>query len=921
MIERVQVWDGPVLLEAPKGYGKTRFASHLAEASVNVIRVDGHDLVDGFGEDLSKQKTLVVDGVTETLSPGILETLCAMSGKVVITGRDLGHLARWSVGRNVLQLGDQDLALDRQDIKDLATLAIGPENASVFADAALALTRGWPALVSALLADADQIESIRAGVPGERWDSGANVRQLVHDCIENLDEVIRDAFGQLVHLPSFSTSCVTAIAGPGGVARARADGLPIVKRSDGWLVVARPVEAALKDRDVFRPLSAEVLGPVLVASGGLVFAAKALLAAGDAGVAADLLCSVPGHRFDEHNQAEIAGMIRALDARLDPEPELCLLLARVHHNRAELDQQRAALTEAERRAVALGDDRSRLEAQSELLFLDLGEADEDSLVRRLGQLEDEIDTDTMPSTRVRLREIRAMSLAQSSVLTDVYASITLFKDASYEWESLGEPGRAASSLRLYASSTCFHIGRYHEAMTVLDRAAVLVESRPTSLVMTLELAARFSAMSGDRDRFDQLTARVRSLLGALSLTWLNGYVSWSEMIIGSLENQTEVVRYNHTQSLSLLGALWQHHTGVAFLTDSAVAFALVGEVETAVETLNRAIERRQEAPLEVAICEIVVNARVADSSLASEQARLLLHSADLPFERRWRVELERIIALTRAPGTPPDPAELLALERRAVELGLGALWIRLTADLGLDSGEQKPQTTIKLLGGFTVRHETAPALKPGHSTQLVKYLAVAGGEVPVEVVIEVLWPDGDPEKGRKRFRNVINRTRAALGSDSVHRNGDLVRLDATIQTDLARFRQLGSEALTGVGSLSARSEKAVEALNLYGGTLLPDDVYSDWVETQRQTAQATATGLVDMVLAHPPHDLAPSWVLETVGRIGAKTEELWRDVAIFSFDRGATECCRVAIHRAEASARELGFEPSKATSQLLANYR
>ncbi len=927
LCEEILGWDGLVLIEAPRGYGKTFLVQCLLNGDAGFVQLSGADLGQIAGEDKVVGSPLIIDGVTETLPPELLDMICVAGRQVVITGRELSQLARWATDRKVMHLGPQDLALSRQDIEVLARSVLGPSKAGVFADSASSLTRGWPALVEALLSDLSESEPTPTGVLGERWDSGRRVQQLVGDCLEHLDGPTLDIFGQLAYLASFSRSCVTAFAGPGGLARAIADGLPVVARSDGWLSVARPVDAALRSRGSFSTLSAELLGPVLIAGGGLVFAAKSLMGAGNASVAADLLRSVPGYRFDDHNQAEIAGMIRSLDSRLGPQPELSLLLARVHHNRAELDQQQSALEEAERRAAALGDTRSSLEAKAELLFLDLGAgADREAMTQRLVELEELVDSDTLPSTRVRLREIRAMYLAQSDELADVYASIALFKDASYEWAGLGEPGRAAWTLRLFAGITCYHLGRYQDALQALDRAAGLVEGRPSSLAKTLELAARFSAMSADRERFEHYAQRTRSMLSGLSLTWIDGFLRWSTMRMAAYDGNRNLVQSALIDTGSLLGELRDHPTGAVFLADSAIALALVGDGPGALKALEQAEERRAEARLEVDLARVEVHARVGNPGLVPGQAASLRESGLLPYERRWRVDLAVLLAESRtesqAGGNQPiDREKLSRVRSKASEYGLEGLFDGLTRSVDPEHQAGAPQLSLKLLGGFSVSGAPEGGLSPGHSTQLVKYLAAAGGEVPVEVVIEVLWPDTEPRTGRKRFRNVINRTRSALGPDSVVRTGDLVRLSPDVQTDLCKFRSLSGEALTGTSAPAARTGLAIKALNLYLGDLLPDDLYSEWVESHRQTARMTAVGLLDLVIASPSPEVVPSWLMETASRVGAKTEDLWLDVARFAERHDARECCREAVHRAEAAARELGYEPSAATQELLKKYQ
>lgn len=925
LCSRVAHHRGVVLIEAPTGYGKSALLACLDELEGPFERVTGSglphvmDLPNNVG-------SILVDDEADIVSCELLEAmagsapLAESNGVLVLAGRDFSHLGRWAQHHDVLRIGPNELAMTREDITELAGGVLGAEQAETFSGAVFTHSHGWPALVVAMLRDVAQSGPGHQGIPSPRWDRGQYVQQLVDTCTGGLGPEMSHAAAQLAHLTVFSERCVAAMVGPEGLASLLAAGLPVVKRSDGWLHIPRPVEDALRAQSNFELLSAELLGPILVAGGGLVFAAKSLIAAGSPAVAADLLCSVPGYHFDDHDPSEVAGMIRSLDSQLAPDPELSLLLARVHHNRAEIDEQRRALQEAERRAVDVGDERRRLEALAEQLFLDLGQGTDRGLAARLHYLEDQVGPETMPSTRVRLREVRAMYLAQSPVLADVYLSITLFKDTSYEWEGLGEPGRAACTLRLFAGTACLHLGRYREAAAALDRACLLVQDRPTSLVKTLELSARFAALSGDSERHRDVSSRARSLLPGLSLDWINGFLSWSTMVMRSLESDADASIEAYQRTESMLGTLWGHHTAVVFLADAARCFAYLGDVESALSALARADTRRGEAPLEVDLAELVVHARVGDAEVVHGLAQVLKRSGELPFERRWAVEFEELVAESRLEGVSPPPAQLAELELKAREAGLFKAWA-LLVDTTQSVVDAVPQvTSLVLLGSFEVVGSDSEELAPGHSTQLVKYLATAGGDVPVDVVIEVLWPEGDPAKGRKRLRNVINRTRTALGQESVIRRGDLIRLGSGIQTDLAHFREIGGSALTGGGSAEYRALTAVGALNLYGGELLPEDLYQDWASGQRETARMTAVGLLDLVIAHPPTDIEPSWLLATASRIGAKTEDLWVAVALFAEQADSFECCRTAVLQAAAAARDLGYEPNSETRRLLADH-
>ena len=97
-----------VLIEAPKGFGKSLLAQRLVDGSVGFTRIDGPDLID-HPSAAGSQGALVIDGVTETLPPELLDTLCVEGRQIVITGRDLSHLVRWAAGKDVLRMVAKDL--------------------------------------------------------------------------------------------------------------------------------------------------------------------------------------------------------------------------------------------------------------------------------------------------------------------------------------------------------------------------------------------------------------------------------------------------------------------------------------------------------------------------------------------------------------------------------------------------------------------------------------------------------------------------------------------------------------------------------------------------------------------------------------------------------------------------------------------
>ena len=154
----------------------------------------------------------------------------------------------------------------------------------------------------------------------------------------------------------------------------------------------------------------------------------------------------------------------------------------------------------------------------------------------------------------------------------------------------------------------------------------------------------------------------------------------------------------------------------------------------------------------------------------------------------------------------------------------------------LEHGEQT-HVEITLLGGFRVIVDGTPTSPRGWSRRsaaaLVKILALAPGHrLHREKVMDILWPDESPMRSAPRLHKAAYFARHAAGHDgAVILRDDLVWLfpDAEITVDTVRFEQLARTALSQRDPNAAR-----QALDWYGGELLPADQYDDWAIERRE---------------------------------------------------------------------------------------
>lgn len=149
---------------------------------------------------------------------------------------------------------------------------------------------------------------------------------------------------------------------------------------------------------------------------------------------------------------------------------------------------------------------------------------------------------------------------------------------------------------------------------------------------------------------------------------------------------------------------------------------------------------------------------------------------------------------------------------------------------------------IRLLGGFSVSvggqvvKDGAWRLKKAKA--LVKMLAFAPGHrLHRERVMDVLWPRLGAVPAANNLHNALHAARRAIGDSGCLRlDGDLLSLcpEASLRVDVEEFEAAAKEArrVRTVGAYR-------EALEVYAGDLLPEDLYEEWAEERRAELRRT----------------------------------------------------------------------------------
>jgi LuxR family maltose regulon positive regulatory protein len=194
--------------------------------------------------------------------------------------------------------------------------------------------------------------------------------------------------------------------------------------------------------------------------------------------------------------------------------------------------------------------------------------------------------------------------------------------------------------------------------------------------------------------------------------------------------------------------------------------------------------------------------------------------------------------------TPPDLADLA---RAAVESGICEEYCAALLDRGAKTGV--PLLTIECMGGFRVfrgrKRIPEAEWKSRLGKTLLKMLAANEGRIPRERAIEMLWPEGDAEKSRAQFNAMYHRLRKMLQPGSVPgrdifcdaRDGNAIALNMDfVRTDVRQFLD-SVERARRLKSASRPTDLLTEyeqAIELYQGDFLPEDLYHDWAAETRE---------------------------------------------------------------------------------------
>ncbi len=148
---------------------------------------------------------------------------------------------------------------------------------------------------------------------------------------------------------------------------------------------------------------------------------------------------------------------------------------------------------------------------------------------------------------------------------------------------------------------------------------------------------------------------------------------------------------------------------------------------------------------------------------------------------------------------------------------------------------------VTLLNGFAavVDGEPVPdaAWRLKKARELVKLLALAPGHrLHREQVMDVLWRDRGPAAAANNLHQAVYVARRALDPGAIEVREEVLQLRADVDVD--RLERAAADARRSRTPAAYRA-----ALSIYGGELLPENRYDDWVEERRDELAGMAAEL------------------------------------------------------------------------------
>jgi DNA-binding SARP family transcriptional activator len=210
-------------------------------------------------------------------------------------------------------------------------------------------------------------------------------------------------------------------------------------------------------------------------------------------------------------------------------------------------------------------------------------------------------------------------------------------------------------------------------------------------------------------------------------------------------------------------------------------------------------------------------------------------------------------------------------------------------------------------------------------------LSYGGGRIPKEVIIDELWPEESPRVAEKNFNTTLQRLRKSLepvihkefGSSYIHLHDNMVSLDAELcHVDADRFLFLlkMAEEKEKKGDGNEAFPLYAEALDIYRGDFLPEELYAPWPDKKREALRAKYIELLNkMAKLHEKQGSLKKAMdcYKKAIQVDPLLEESYQKLMAFYYTKGMyNEALRTYEDCKKALKRELKAQPDSTTSAI-----
>jgi ATP/maltotriose-dependent transcriptional regulator MalT/DNA-binding SARP family transcriptional activator len=247
-----------------------------------------------------------------------------------------------------------------------------------------------------------------------------------------------------------------------------------------------------------------------------------------------------------------------------------------------------------------------------------------------------------------------------------------------------------------------------------------------------------------------------------------------------------------------------------------------------------------------------------------------------------------------------------------------------------------PRLRIETLGAFRLfRGDSLMEEDEWDRSQpkkLLKTILSYGGErIPKEIIIDELWPEESPRVAERNFKTTLQRLRKSLepfidkdfGSSYIHLHDNIIFLDAELcHVDADRFLSLLkiAEEKQKKGRGKEVFPFYAEALEIYKGDFLPEELYAPWPDKKREELRVKYIELLNKMASLHERQGSLKKAMDCYKKaiqVDPLIEESYQKLMSFHANKGMyNEALRIYEDCKKTLKRELKTQPDSTTTGI-----